>query len=190
MAFICLLTGSVLSALQVVIIQRTAVQNLNWDPKGYTLQLFLGIYRHRKIYKREWGGGRKADVYVWLKCKTGEFVHIDFSVQISWWEYKKWRGWKRSKEYCFPGMRYCQGVHILTPVLPIVATTNSSLKPCRIHCVSSYAEHLEEICENGEISDWNFFFHCDWDVHYIEQEAAEITFSEAAKSWLLTKYLS
>lgn len=34
------------------------------------------------------------------------------------------------------------------------------------------------------------FFHCDLDVHFIEQEAAEITFSEAAKLWLLTKYLS
>lgn len=63
------------------------------------------------------------------------------------------------------------------------------IKRCRRHWVSSYAEHLEEICENWEVSDWNFF-HSDSDVHYIEQEAAEITFSEAAKLWLLTKYLS
>lgn len=41
---------------------------------------------------------------------------------------QKWRGWKRSKESCFPCMRYCQGVHILTPVLPVVPTTSSPSK--------------------------------------------------------------
>lgn len=40
-----------------------------------------------------------------------------------------------------------------------------------------------------EISD-GIFFHCDLDVRYIEQEAAEIAFSEAATLWFLITYLS
>lgn len=124
MAFICLLTGSVLSALQVVIIQRTAAQNLNWDPKGYTLQLFLGIYRHRKMYKRKWGEESGCPNMIQIQTLS---LCVVISVYKSVEEKNtKAERMKEVKRVFFPCMRYCQGVCILTQVLPVVATVNSS----------------------------------------------------------------
>lgn len=48
-----LLTGSMLSALGAVIIQRTAALSLNWDPEGFCLK--AGSWERRR--KRERGGG-------------------------------------------------------------------------------------------------------------------------------------
>lgn len=46
-----LLTGSMLSALGAVIIQRTAALSLNWDPEGFCLK--AGSWERR----RKRGGG-------------------------------------------------------------------------------------------------------------------------------------
>lgn len=125
--------------------------------KDILYSFFLGIYRHRKRYKRKWQGGKKADDYVWFKCKSGEFVHVDFSVQISWWEYKNGeaeRGQKStdSMHQVFPGSS--------DPHASASCCSNNKqfIKARRIHSVSSYAEHLEEICENREVSGWSCFF--------------------------------
>lgn len=49
-----LLTGSMLSALGAVIIQRTAALSLNWDPEGFCLK--AGSWERSR--EREMGRGR------------------------------------------------------------------------------------------------------------------------------------
>lgn len=150
--------------------------------KDILYSFFLGFYRHRKIHKRKWEGGKKADVYVWFKCKSVEFVHVD-SVLKSFDENTKMERLKKVKRVLLPMHEVLPGSSHPHTSASCCPNNKQSIKAGRIHRVSTFAEHLEEICENWEISDWNFF-------HFIEQEAAEITFFEAAKLWLLTKYLS
>lgn len=80
--------------------------------------------------KENGGGGRKESWCIRMiqmqKCWV--CARWSWHTNLLMRRIQKWRGWKRSKEYCFPCMRYCQGVHILTPVLPVVPTANCSLK--------------------------------------------------------------
>lgn len=164
MAFICLLTGNVLSALQVVIIQRTAVQDLNWDPKGYTLQHFLGIYRHRKMYKTKWGRKESWGIHT---------IQMQKCWVSAWWfqcanllmrRIQKLRGSENRANYCFPCMGYSWGVHVLTQGHPAVATANSSLQQQNMPCMElcrAPGRHL------GKLRDFSLTLLCDSDIYQV-----------------------
>lgn len=96
---------------------------------------------------------------------------------------------KEVKRVLLPCTRYCQGVQILTPMFLVVATPNNSLKHAERTLWAAMQSTWKKFVETWRFLIEVFFFHRDSDVHYIEQEAAEITFSEAAKLWSLTKDL-
>lgn len=62
---------------------------------------FSGHLQAQEDIQKKMGGGRKkADVYVWFK--HFEFVHVDFSVEIFWWENKNGeaaRGWRSTASH-------------------------------------------------------------------------------------------